>query len=107
MKENEVVETINKIIEKQEDLENRISLLEIIAKKTEVPSESQQTTKKVIQINANGKTYFCETPVEQNIFAENNPGVTMETFNLDMPTFIADKHLNDPENKKQFIRKDK
>lgn len=131
MKENEI-ETINKIIEKQEELENRMSLLEIIAKKSvsEVPLEPQQTMKKVIQISTMpkmskakynnkreliakeeviepGKTYFCTTPQEQSIFADNNPDVKVETFNIEMPTFVADKHLNDPENKKQFTKKEK
>lgn len=60
--------------------------------------------KKIIQINANGKKYFCSTAQEQQIFTENNPGVRTETFNLEMPTAIANGRLNAPGNKEQFAK---
>lgn len=63
--------------------------------------------KKIIQINAKGKKYFCETPQEQQIFAENNPGVKTETFNLEMPIAIANGRLNAPGNKEQFAKQAK
>lgn len=99
---------MSEVQEKLDDLENRVELLEIIAKK-EAPEtqieETQSQVKKVIQINAKGKKYFCTTPLEQQIFSENNPGVKTETYTLELPVFIVDKYLNDPENKKQFTKK--
>lgn len=64
-----------------------------------------EPTTRVIQINAEGKRYFCSTPEEQQIFTENNPDVKTESFNLELPISTADKYLNDPENKKQFIKR--
>lgn len=100
----------DKIQEKLNDLENRVQLLEIIAKKqaSETQPEPQQDKpKKIIQINAKGKKYFCETPQEQRIFSENNPGVKTETFNIEMPILIANERLNAPGNKKQFTKQAK
>ncbi len=54
-----------------------------------------------------GKKYFCITPEEQQVFSENNPGVETETFKVELPVFIANRYLNDPENKKQFTVKEK
>lgn len=99
-------EKVESLEEHLEDLENRVQLLEIIARKApEALPEPQPETKKIVQINAKGKKYFCETKQEQAIFAENNPGTKTETFDVELHVFAADKYLNDPENKKQFIRK--
>lgn len=102
------IEKPDEIQEKLRSLENRIEMLEILAKKqTQENSESQEMEtrlKKVIQINADGKRFFCTTPQEQQIFIENNPGVRMETFNIELLEYTANEYLNDPENKKQFER---
>jgi len=102
-------ESIN-IQEKFKELENRIELLEFIAKKTlpEAQLEPQQEMKTVIQINAyrtgeKPRKYFCMTKQEQSVFSENNPGVKTETFNVDLPVFVAEERLNNAENKKQFV----
>lgn len=98
---------LGKLQEKVDELENRVQLLEIIAKQgLKVSAEPTQTVKKVIQINAKGKRYFCETTQEQQVFSENNPGVKTETFSIELPVADADKYLNDPENKKQFTKKE-
>lgn len=96
------------IQEKQGELENRVRLLEIIAGKgaSGVQEDTQQQTKKVIQINANGKKYICITQADVQVFKENNPGIEMETHTLELPAFIVDGYMNDSENKKQFTRKE-
>lgn len=120
---------IEELQEKVDALENRVQLLEIIAKKqlvVETKTEPDET-KKVIQINTlpklakarynnkgeliekekvieSGKSYFCTTPQEQHIFSENNPSVETESFNVDLPVLVANEYLNDPENKKQFTK---
>lgn len=96
--------------EKLNILENRVQLLEIIAKAgTQQQLAEMPKTKKVIQINAykggRGEKYFCMTQQEQSIFAENNPGVKTETFKVELPDYVANERLNDPENKKQFVKK--
>jgi len=125
-------------------LKSQMQLLEIIARKSlEASPAEEETTKKVIQINVDGKRYFCETQAEKQTFFANHPEakkykcndcgerfdkpavedgkilvcvkchsksifINTETYSIgQMPVFIADKYLNDPENKKQFIRKDK
>lgn len=93
--------------EKFDELENRMKLLEIIVTKqtSETQPEPQQEVMKVIQINANDKSYFCTTAQEQQIFDENNPGAKTETFNIELSIPIANERLNNPENKKQFTRR--
>ena len=66
----------------------------------------KQKTIDVIQINVGKKRYFCKTQEEQAIFAWNNPGAVTETFKLELPDFIANDYLNDPENKKAFEKKE-
>lgn len=60
--------------------------------------------KKVTQIIVGKKSYFCTTPEEERIFAENNPDIKTETFKIELLISTAEKYLNDPENKKQFTR---
>ena len=64
--------------EEMDALKNQVHLLEIIARK-QVPGtqlESQLAPmKKIIQINAEGKKYFCETAQEQQIFFKNHPNL--------------------------------
>lgn len=104
--------------EKLENLAGKVGLLEILIKKqaeemtmmiNKQPAEPPPPAnlmKKFIQINANGKTYLCSTAREEQIFSENNPGVETERFNLELTAEQADRYLNDPENKKQFIKKE-
>ena len=96
------------INERINGLANRVELLEIIAKSQPAtqPESRPESMKKVIQINARGKTYFCATNQEQQIFTQNNPGVETETFNIELTSDVADRYLNDPENKKQFTKRD-
>lgn len=125
------IEKVDVVLLRLDNIENRVELLEVIAKKqlTEVPEETQkQEMKKVIQINTkpklskplhdnkgnltkgvevieHGKKYYCTTPQEQKIFTENNPDVETESFNIELSVADANKYLNDPENKKEFTRK--
>lgn len=96
----------DEIQKKLNDLENRVQLLEIIVKKqSSGPQPEQEEMKKVIQINAKGKKYFCETPQEQQVFSKNNPGVKTETFNIELPILTANERLNAPGNREQFAEK--
>lgn len=90
-----------------DDLTNRIELLEIIAKKAGSAEDVQETSRKVIQINMGGKKYICETAAEEAIFTENNPDAVKETYHLELPDHIIQGYLDDPENQKQFTRKEK
>jgi len=98
------------VLKLQEDLENlagKVGLLEIIARNQPAGTREAppRDVKNVIQIIANRKSYFCQTPQEQQIFQENNPGVDIESHNVELATSTADTYLNDPENKKQFTKK--
>ena len=102
--ENEV----ENLKEKFEMLKGKVELLEILAKQPAVPKVEEVQIKlvKVKQINANGKSYFCKTQQEQQVFAENNPGVKTESFDIELQEATAEKYLNDPENIKQFTKKE-
>lgn len=107
MEENIKLTKYDIIQEKLDNLENRVQLLEVIAKKQLTELEPLvDEVKKVIQINAKGKTYFCTTSQEQYIFSQNNPGVETETFNIELPVSLANEYLNKPENKEQFTKKE-
>lgn len=107
------IEKKDEVQERLGSIEGRLDLLEVIIKKAmsdiqpkEEPEEREKM-RKVIQINAKGKKYFCMTSSQERIFAENNPGVETESFHLELLESIAEKYLNDPENKKQFTEKAK
>jgi hypothetical protein len=102
---SEITDRLENLEDKFTALESRLGLLEIIAKKGGTQAEPVQEKKKIIQINAQGKKYFCANQEEQRIFEENKPGVKTESFEVELPVFVADRYLNDPENKKQFVKK--
>ena len=71
---------------------------------------------KMVIIENGRKPYFCQTKEQELIFLENNPGVRTEDFNSGVRTesfsiqllkSTAIKYLNDPRNRKQFIREEK
>jgi hypothetical protein len=64
--------------------------------------EGELKTVQVIQINANGKKYFCTTDQEERAFYKNNPGAVSETHKIGLPRDVAEKYLDDPENQKAF-----
>ena len=101
--------------ERFEFLKGKVDLLEILVKKqselTTViaqkrPEESSvPPVKKVIQINTkDGKSYFCETAQEQQIFEENYPDAKAESFNVELARATADEYLT--ESKKHFTKKE-
>ncbi len=51
-----------------------------------------------------GQAYFCKTKEEECIFSENNLGVEIETFSIELLASTARKYLDNPENKKQFTK---
>lgn len=48
--------------------------------------------------------YFCQTKEQERIFSENNPGVRIETFEVQLLKSTAVEFLDNPENEKQFIK---
>lgn len=108
MTKDEIESDLIRLQETVEVLKSKMDLLEIIVKQPKAPQaeETQVKLVKVIQINMGKKSYFCKTAEEQQIFAENNPGVKTESFNIELQEVTAEKHLNDPENKKQFTKKE-
>ncbi|MCK5016957.1 MAG: hypothetical protein KAS32_07775 [Candidatus Peribacteraceae bacterium] len=82
-----------------EELKKRIRELEAGTEESIVRGH-----KKVIEIIAGGKKYFCDSMEGKMIFSQNNPGVKVEMYNIELPLHLADRYLNDPENKKQFTR---
>ena len=82
-------------------LDNRVQLLEIIAKKggSQDLGQSEVQFKKVIQVNIGTSKYFCETQEEVLALSAKNPGLPTETFNVELPVAIANEYLNDAENK--------
>lgn len=90
-----------------DDLTNRVELLEIIAKKTGPAEPEGERSRKVTQINMGGKKFICVTAEEESIFAQNNPGVEVETYHIELPEHVIQGYLDDPENMKQFTRKEK
>jgi hypothetical protein len=101
------ISPIDRVKERVTILEGQVELLLMLLKQgTPTPeAEVRQETKKLVQINARGKKYFCTTAQEQEMFTANNPDVPVEIFNIELPVPTADKYLNDAENKKQFAVK--
>lgn len=65
-----IVEIEKRHQEEMDALKNQIQLLQIIATQaSEAPPK--EVNKKVIQINFDGETYFCETAEEKAIFFKN------------------------------------
>ena len=56
--------------------------------------------------NKVGEAYFCQTKEQEQTFKENNPGVRTEMFEIQLLKSTAIKYLNNPENKKQFTKKE-
>ncbi len=104
---SEMQDRVDFIEARCDELVNRVELLEIIAKKTSTTEDVQEVSRKVIQINMGGKTYICETAADEAVFRENNPGAKVETYHLELPDHIIQGYLDDPENKKQFTKKEK
>ncbi len=60
----------------------------------------------ILYVEIGRKPYFCQTKEQEIIFSENNPGVRTETFGIQILKSSAIKYMNDPENKKQFTKKE-
>ena len=97
-----------------EELKNQVRRNEQVAVQERTVAKGHKPVKQIIvkptldaagNVKVAGKSYFCETSEEQEIFKTNNPGVETESFDIEMLISTADKYLNDPENRKQFTRK--
>jgi len=84
----------------------------VMYKEVEQEEDVARGCVKVYEIIMYGKTakdsrkYFCQDKEDLLIFKENNPGVKTETFYIQLLKSSAIKYLNDPENMKQFIKKE-
>lgn len=56
----------------------------------------------ILYVEKGRQPCFCQTKEQERIFAENNPGIRTETFEIQVLKSTAIKYLNDPENIKQF-----
>ena len=61
---------------------------------------------KVLYVEVPRRPYFCQTKEQEAIFSENNPSTRTETFEIQLLKSTAVKYLNDPENMKQFKKKE-
>jgi len=108
MTKEQLESEVEMLKERFEFLKSKVDLLEILAKNTKAPPQQENVlppVKKVIQINTkDGKTYFCSTPEQQQIFEENYPGAKAESFNIELAAGTADKYLE--ESKKHFTKKE-
>lgn len=59
----------------------------------------------ILYVEKAREPYFCQDPEDALVFAENNPDVRTETFNIQIRKNTAIKYLNAPRNMKQFKRK--
>ena len=62
---------------------------------------------KMVIIENGRKPYFCQTKEQELIFKENNPDARTESFGIQLLKSTAIKYLDDPRNRKQFIREEK
>lgn len=103
----EIEQSVVDLLQEQIDaLDNRVQLLEIIAKKGGGgPAASEgPKLKKVIQVNIGKQKFFCETEQEVQILNAKHPGGTSESFTLELDEATADSYLNRPENKEALKR---
>lgn len=98
------ISPIDRVTERVTALEADVQLLKMIVNegRSATEAEVRQETRKVIQINTREGKFFCTTSQEQQAFKENNPGMAIESFNIELAAATADKYLNDPANKKRF-----
>ena len=68
----------------------------------ETAGDKPKTTVEVIQINMDGKKYFCTTQEEQRVFDVNHPGSVTESFTIELEGYIAKKYLDNPDNARHF-----
>lgn len=61
---------------------------------------------KTLYVENPHKPCFCQTAEQERVFAENNSGVRIETFTIQLLKSTAIKFLNDPQNMEQFKEKE-
>lgn len=102
--ESIVVKELKEIIKQKDDIIAALNKhIDVLLKAPKVEVEEIRTpTMKISQINMGSKRYFCKTPQEQEIFRRKHPNARMETFEIELPLYVAQEYLDDPENKKEF-----
>ena len=60
----------------------------------------------ILYVEVSHKPCFCQTPEDEAIYKANNPKARIETFGIQLLKSSAIKYLNDPENMKQFGKKE-
>ena len=105
--ESFIIKELREIIDQQKQLIETLSRqMDILTKAVKAePEKTAPPLTKVTQINVGKKKYFCLTPQEQEIFRSNHPNMKIETFEVEMPEYMATKYLENPENVKAFERK--
>lgn len=61
----------------------------------------------VLYVEISHKPCFCQTTEQEQAFLENNSGLRIETFTIQLLKSTAIKFINDPENMKQFTKRSK
>jgi len=104
--------TMYKEIEEIEDVaRGHVKVIEILVyefdRMEEVIDEfTGQSTGKERKVEKSRGPYWCQTKEQEIIFKENNFGVRIETFNIQLLKSTAIKYLNSPENMKHFKERD-
>lgn len=108
-----LTEKIKKLEESQERerkvvMPNRVELIQINTKPEIAPAKYGKKHELIAnaKVVTPGKKYYCMTGREKQIFKDNHPDEEIEAFNIELPGYLADKYLNEPENKRQFARKE-
>lgn len=81
-----------------------VMVTEIIA--YDIVGKKKNEDGKEIDVEKGRPPYFCQDKEDATIFAENNPGTRTETFTVQLLKSTAIKCLNNPENVKQFTKKE-
>ena len=93
-----------KEIEQDENVaRGHIKIIEIIAYEVTGKKKNEDGIEKNIEI---GHPYFCQDIEDELVFANNNPGKRTEKFTVEVLKSTAIRYLDDPENVKQFVRKE-
>lgn len=90
----------------------RVQVIELIAydfdrMEKEKDEHTGKYTGKEITIEKGRKSCFCQSPEDETIYKVNNPKARIESFGIQLLKSTAIKKLNDPENMKQFVKKEK
>lgn len=99
-------------IEEIEDVaKGHIKVKELIAydfdRMEEIEDEyTGELTGRMRKVEKSRGPYFCQTAEDERIFKENNTEARIESFNIQLLKSTGIEKINNPENMKQFIKKE-